>query len=161
MDEQLTHEREQLRDGLIQPQKSTAVQLLLEICLPEYADVRDFPWNSPLSWQVLIKYMFLVELCWALSDLRQVTCIVCSYLHQKFIADPALVKLVHFQVTNKPLQKQFAVLLIKTVRLCVCLWLLGLSLLPRWSVRWGNSLHAHLPRFHTWTDCTAQPSTTG
>lgn len=33
-----------------------------------------------------------------LSDQREVQCLVCSYLHQKFIADPNLAKLVHFQV---------------------------------------------------------------
>ena len=52
VDEQLSHEqvieREQLRDALIQTQESTAVQLLLEICLPENDDVRAFPWNPPL-----------------------------------------------------------------------------------------------------------------
>jgi len=33
-----------------------------------------------------------------LSELREIQSIVCSFLHQLFIADPNLVKLVHFQV---------------------------------------------------------------
>ena len=33
-----------------------------------------------------------------LHERREVQSVVCTYLHQKFIADPALVKLVHFQV---------------------------------------------------------------
>ena len=37
-----------------------------------------------------------------LSALREVQCLVCSYLHQTFIAEPSMVKLVHFQ--GYPLQ---------------------------------------------------------
>ena len=33
-----------------------------------------------------------------LSNLREVQCLICSRLHQMFIADPNLAKLVHFQV---------------------------------------------------------------
>lgn len=32
-----------------------------------------------------------------LTSLREIQCLVCSYLHQTFIAEPSLVKLVHFQ----------------------------------------------------------------
>ena len=32
-----------------------------------------------------------------LSTLREIQCLVCSYLHQAFIAEPSMVKLVHFQ----------------------------------------------------------------
>ena len=47
---------------------------------------------------------FSVSLCTQteaglLSPLREVQGVVCSYLHQKFISDPALIKLVHFQVS--------------------------------------------------------------
>lgn len=34
-----------------------------------------------------------------LSDLREVQCLICCLLHQMFIADPNIAKLVHFQVT--------------------------------------------------------------
>lgn len=33
-----------------------------------------------------------------LSDIREVQCLICSLLHQMFIADPNIAKLVHFQV---------------------------------------------------------------
>ena len=33
-----------------------------------------------------------------LSDLREVQCLICCSLHQMFIADPNIAKLVHFQV---------------------------------------------------------------
>lgn len=33
-----------------------------------------------------------------LSDLREVQCLICCLLHQMFIADPNIAKLVHFQV---------------------------------------------------------------
>lgn len=36
-----------------------------------------------------------------LSDLREVQCLICCLLHQMFIADPNIAKLVHFQVTNE------------------------------------------------------------
>ena len=32
------------------------------------------------------------------SDLREVQCLICCLLHQMFIADPNIAKLVHFQV---------------------------------------------------------------
>lgn len=34
---------------------------------------------------------------WALREIRS---IICSHLHQVFIADPSLVKLIHFQGTK-------------------------------------------------------------
>lgn len=36
-----------------------------------------------------------------LSDLREVQCLICCLLHQMFIADPNIAKLVHFQVTQR------------------------------------------------------------
>ena len=33
-----------------------------------------------------------------LSNLREVQCLICCLLHQMFIADPNIAKLVHFQV---------------------------------------------------------------
>lgn len=36
-----------------------------------------------------------------LSDLREVQCLICCLLHQMFIADPNIAKLVHFQVKHK------------------------------------------------------------
>ncbi len=39
-----------------------------------------------------------------LSAVREVQCLVCSRLHQMFIADPNLAKLVHFQVSRPSAQ---------------------------------------------------------
>lgn len=36
-----------------------------------------------------------------LSDLREVQCLICCLLHQMFIADPNIAKLVHFQVGQR------------------------------------------------------------
>lgn len=36
-----------------------------------------------------------------LSDLREVQCLICCLLHQMFIADPNIAKLVHFQVKKQ------------------------------------------------------------
>lgn len=70
-------EREDLRMALVAGQESAAVQILLEACL-EMPEDRNTPGQM-----------------WSLREIRSV---VCSYLHQVFIADPSLAKLVHFQV---------------------------------------------------------------
>ncbi|XP_043267070.1 integrator complex subunit 2 [Venturia canescens] len=69
-------EREDLRTALVAGQESAAVQILLEACLETKED-REVPGQM-----------------WSLREIRSV---VCSYLHQLFIADPSLAKLVHFQ----------------------------------------------------------------
>jgi len=69
-------EREDLRVALVATQESAAVQILLEACLPAGE-------NSDEN--VLI------------SDLQECRSLICSYLHETFIADPTLAKLVHFQ----------------------------------------------------------------
>lgn len=70
-------EREDLRIALVAGQESAAVQILLEACLETEED-RETPGQM-----------------WSL---REIQSIICSYLHQVFIADPSLAKLVHFQV---------------------------------------------------------------
>lgn len=70
-------EREDLRAALVAGQESAAVQILLEACLETDEDQR------------------IPGQMWSLREIRSV---VCSYLHQVFIADPPLAKLVHFQV---------------------------------------------------------------
>ncbi|XP_064613118.1 LOW QUALITY PROTEIN: integrator complex subunit 2-like [Liolophura sinensis] len=69
-------EREDLKHALISAQESAAVQILLECC------VRGD--NSQLN-------------TGELSNLRETQGLICSHLHQMFISDPNLVKLVHFQ----------------------------------------------------------------
>uniref|UniRef100_A0A8D2L2N6 Integrator complex subunit 2 n=1 Tax=Varanus komodoensis TaxID=61221 RepID=A0A8D2L2N6_VARKO len=63
--------REELKNALLAAQDSAAIQILLEICLPDEEDL--------------------------LCNLREVQCLICCLLHQMFIADPNIAKLVHFQ----------------------------------------------------------------
>ena len=42
-----------------------------------------------------------------LSDLREVQCLICCLLHQMFIADPNIAKLVHFQVNTVLLRTSY------------------------------------------------------
>lgn len=73
---QSENEREELKTALVASHESVAVQILLEACL-ETPDDR------------------LKTGCeWALREVRGV---VCSYIHQVFISEPSLAKLVHFQ----------------------------------------------------------------
>lgn len=69
-------EREELKNALIAAQESAALQILLEACLETEEDKS----NPALMW-----------------SLREVRNIVCSFLHQIFISEPSLAKLVHFQ----------------------------------------------------------------
>ncbi|KAK9504230.1 hypothetical protein O3M35_010608 [Rhynocoris fuscipes] len=69
-------EREELRTALVSAQEALAVQILLEACMESSED-------KEIKGQM-----------WALREVRSV---VCSYLHQVFISEPSLAKLVHFQ----------------------------------------------------------------
>ncbi|XP_004929281.1 integrator complex subunit 2 [Bombyx mori] len=69
-------EREELKNALVAAQESAALQILLEACL-ETPDDQKKP-----------------ELMWSLREVRS---IICSFLHQIFISEPSLAKLVHFQ----------------------------------------------------------------
>lgn len=70
------NQREELKMALVASQESVAVQILLETCMeiPE----KDNGSGKDYS-------------------LREIRGIVCSYIHQVFIAEPSLAKLVHFQ----------------------------------------------------------------
>ncbi|KFB40539.1 AGAP003033-PA-like protein [Anopheles sinensis] len=70
------NDREELKLALIASQESVGVQILLEACLEKEKD-RTMPGRQ-----------------WALREVRGV---ICSYIHQVFIAEPSLAKLVHFQ----------------------------------------------------------------
>lgn len=48
---------------------------------------------------IFLNFILLQQSKARLWSLREVQSIICSYLHQAFIADPPLCKLVHFQVT--------------------------------------------------------------
>ncbi|XP_060533050.1 integrator complex subunit 2-like isoform X2 [Cylas formicarius] len=69
-------DREEMCRAVIAAQESASVQMLLETCL-ETEDDRTLPGRQ-----------------WALQEVRS---LVCSYLHQVFIADTMLCKVVHFQ----------------------------------------------------------------
>ncbi|CAG9784484.1 unnamed protein product [Diatraea saccharalis] len=69
-------EREELKNALVAAQESAALQILLEACLETTEDK-----SKP-------------ELMWSLREVRS---IICSFLHQIFISEPSLAKLVHFQ----------------------------------------------------------------
>jgi integrator complex subunit 2 len=74
-------QREELKMALVASQESVAVQILLETCLEQENDKR--PGND--------------------HSLREIRGIVCSYIHQVFIAEPSLCKLVHFQGYSRDL----------------------------------------------------------
>jgi len=74
--EQLSEaEKEELRSCLVLTQESAAIQILLETC-------SEGPGDKTRG---------------RLSALQEVQSLACSYLHQAFIQDPTLAKLVHFQ----------------------------------------------------------------
>ncbi|KAG8451677.1 hypothetical protein GDO86_003751 [Hymenochirus boettgeri] len=79
--------REELKNALLAAQDSAAVQILLEICLPseEEKDQTSTGSEAPEGENSL------------LCNLREVQCLICCLLHQMFIADPNIAKLVHFQ----------------------------------------------------------------
>uniref|UniRef100_UPI00358EB64C integrator complex subunit 2 isoform X1 n=1 Tax=Myxine glutinosa TaxID=7769 RepID=UPI00358EB64C len=88
--------RDELRSALLAAQDSAAVQILLEICLPDKNECpqgigHGVPSTSeshtPPAGQ-------LGEL---LTERREVQGLICSFLHQMFIADPNIAKLVLFQ----------------------------------------------------------------
>lgn len=70
-------DRLELKVALLAAQESAIVQILLEVCLPLESE----------------KTKAHGELC----SLREIRCLLFSYIHQVFIADPNLAKLVHFQ----------------------------------------------------------------
>uniref|UniRef100_A0A673ZP22 Integrator complex subunit 2 n=1 Tax=Salmo trutta TaxID=8032 RepID=A0A673ZP22_SALTR len=74
--------REELKNALLAAQDSAAVQILLEVCLPT-SEVQTGPLGAGGDAESL--------------DLREVQCLICCLLHQMFIADPNIAKLVHFQ----------------------------------------------------------------
>ncbi|XP_026075615.1 integrator complex subunit 2-like [Carassius auratus] len=110
--------REELKNALLAAQDSAAVQILLEVCLPPPQEelllgggggadsllrsVQSAP-GVPMRKQVghTGAGKGAQEEREAegglLSDLREVQCLICCLLHQMFIADPNIAKLVHFQ----------------------------------------------------------------
>lgn len=73
---QSENEREELKTALVANMESAAVQILLEACVETPED------------------RLITGRQWALREVRG---IVSSYIHQVFISEPSLAKLVHFQ----------------------------------------------------------------
>uniref|UniRef100_A0A671RRD2 Integrator complex subunit 2-like n=1 Tax=Sinocyclocheilus anshuiensis TaxID=1608454 RepID=A0A671RRD2_9TELE len=78
--------REELKNALLAAQDSAAVQILLEVCLPSPQEELQLGGGGGREAEGGL-----------LSDLREVQCLICCLLHQMFIADPNIAKLVHFQ----------------------------------------------------------------
>uniref|UniRef100_A0A668TU06 Integrator complex subunit 2 n=1 Tax=Oreochromis aureus TaxID=47969 RepID=A0A668TU06_OREAU len=106
--------REELKNALLSAQDSAAVQILLEVCLPSSEEQQLGATTDSLLRSIRgpvpgkSKQGSLgpaakggVEAAepegGLLSDLREVQCLICCLLHQMFIADPNIAKLVHFQ----------------------------------------------------------------
>uniref|UniRef100_A0A672Z2H3 Integrator complex subunit 2 n=1 Tax=Sphaeramia orbicularis TaxID=375764 RepID=A0A672Z2H3_9TELE len=106
--------REELKNALLAAQDSAAVQILLEVCLPTTEEqqlgansesllksIRDpVPGKSKqgtLGPGAKGSPEDTEPEGGLLSDLREVQCLICCLLHQMFIADPNIAKLVHFQ----------------------------------------------------------------
>ncbi|XP_067113721.1 integrator complex subunit 2 isoform X1 [Osmerus mordax] len=93
--------REELKNALLAAQDSAAVQILLEVCLPSSEGQQLGSEGESL----LSSVRGPAEPGGGdgepegglLSDLREVQCLICCLLHQMFIADPNIAKLVHFQ----------------------------------------------------------------
>uniref|UniRef100_A0A665W0A4 Integrator complex subunit 2 n=2 Tax=Echeneis naucrates TaxID=173247 RepID=A0A665W0A4_ECHNA len=86
--------REELKNALLAAQDSAAVQILLEVCLPTSEEQR----LGANTESLLRRGVENDEPEGGLfSDLREVQCLICCLLHQMFIADPNIAKLVHFQ----------------------------------------------------------------
>lgn len=77
-------EREELKTSLVASQESAAIHILLEACLENDDD------------------RLKSGRYWALREIRG---IICSYIHQAFISEPSLAKLVHFQTYPRNLLK--------------------------------------------------------
>ncbi|GAA6083141.1 integrator complex subunit 2 [Tachysurus ichikawai] len=116
--------REELKNALLAAQDSAAVQILLEVCLPSSQEEQQLERRGSFLLRTVQSVSVLPDkgkagALWSpcssqqakdqpvgakertegglLSDIREVQCLICSLLHQMFIADPNIAKLVHFQ----------------------------------------------------------------
>uniref|UniRef100_A0A8C4SC60 Integrator complex subunit 2 n=2 Tax=Erpetoichthys calabaricus TaxID=27687 RepID=A0A8C4SC60_ERPCA len=101
--------REELKNALLAAQDSAAVQILLEVCMPNEEEKTKGCGSEPLPKSIHSSELKKDEPPKSLSsctegtgdsllnNLREVQCLICCLLHQMFIADPNIAKLVHFQ----------------------------------------------------------------
>ena len=118
-------EREELKNALIGTQDSAAVQILLEAVRPIPGGIEDCDDDH------------------VLRNLKEVQSLVCSYLHETFIGDPTLAKLVHFQASS--ILKSFTPIMIH----CFIIFFAGLPLGTALCNRRRCPLDAHLLRLCT------------
>uniref|UniRef100_A0A3B3DRP1 Integrator complex subunit 2 n=1 Tax=Oryzias melastigma TaxID=30732 RepID=A0A3B3DRP1_ORYME len=139
--------REELKNALLAAQDSAAVQILLEICLPTSEEqqlgassqsllrTNRGPAQGKRSQEIQrLQSRGVLEDAepegGLLSDLREVQCLICCLLHQMFIADPNIAKLVHFQGGHIGPYCQFdSVLGALTHPFVVCLQIFAIQLL--------------------------------
>ncbi|XP_060560461.1 integrator complex subunit 2-like [Ruditapes philippinarum] len=74
---QTDQDRQELKGALLAAQESAVIQILLEYCMENENEKQDRDGM--------------------LNNLQEVRSVMCSYIHQTFISDPNLAKLVHFQ----------------------------------------------------------------
>lgn len=94
-------ERDELKVALIAAQESAAIQILLEACLETDSDhsvLSDMKEVQNMKEQNLKEVQNMKE-----QNLKEVQGLVCKHLHQVFILDPNLAKLVHFQTYPREL----------------------------------------------------------
>lgn len=115
---------------LLFAQDSAVVQMLLDACL-----------SKPM-------------LAGEQGAIDEVRCQICAFVHQQFISNPPLVRLVHFQVCvpciNEGRCVRYATLT-NVDEQCVCVCVCGMADLPSGldsNGRAGHSVVAYLPRVH-------------
>lgn len=117
-------------------QDSAAVQILLEVCLPTTEEQllgaqADGPlrsarapwptgkWKQGRMEQRSVKVEAVEPQGGLLSDLREVQCLICCLIHQMFIADPNIAKLVHFQVTRGVYKRERTEAMTQSAMFCI------------------------------------------
>ncbi len=106
-------ERDELRNALVYAQESAAVQILLDVIavkkqtagIVSTVSVSD---DESLTCVLLGLFFFVNAFLFLffkgnMRNTAEVRSLICSHLHQVFIAEPYLVKLVHFQGYSKEL----------------------------------------------------------
>merc|ERR1740128_29006 len=115
-------EKEELKNALVLTQESAAIQIMLECCLPTSSEIiRQSAASSDLkktdgsdlkpdvasdkmdvdddlkTGLARLNLATITGSSTRLTALQEIQSLVCCYLHEAFIADPNLAKLVHFQ----------------------------------------------------------------
>lgn len=103
---QSTHSDAALKDSLIKTQESSILQLLLEYLNPNILNHAVAESDKPLHEDD------------GSTDMRIVQRKICQFIHQRFIENPTLSKLIHFQTYN-PALLPITVSLIDSIHICM------------------------------------------